>query len=68
METLLRSCAKVCELIELSFGMVSGVSTGIDVLDRGSMCKGKGSFTELFPIRFNGSLLSRNVLDACMKS
>jgi len=33
MGTLLRSCTEVRELIELSFGEVSGVSPGIGVLD-----------------------------------
>jgi len=31
--TLLRSCVEVCIAIELSFGVVSGVGQGIDVLD-----------------------------------
>ena len=49
METLLRSCAKVCELIELSFGMVSGVSTGIDVLDRGRCARGREASRSFSP-------------------
>ena len=31
MGPLLRSCVEVCEPIELSFGVVSGVGPGIDV-------------------------------------
>jgi len=42
---LLHSCAKVRELIELSFEMVSGVGGEMAVLDGGSMCaKESGSF------------------------
>jgi len=33
MGPLLHSCVEVCEPIELSFGVVSGVGPGIDVLD-----------------------------------
>ena len=33
MRNLLHSCAKVCAVIELPFGMVNGVDPGIDVLD-----------------------------------
>jgi len=42
MGTLLRSCAEVRAAIELSFGVVSGVTPGIHVLD-GSTCL-KGCF------------------------
>jgi len=35
MGTLLHSCVEVHEPINLSFGMVSGVGPGIDVLDGG---------------------------------
>jgi len=31
--TLWHSCAKVCEAVELLFGVVSGVAPGIGVLD-----------------------------------
>jgi len=31
----MHSCAEVCEPIELSFGEVSGVGRGMDVLDGG---------------------------------
>ena len=58
MGLLLCSCAEVHEPIELSFGMVSGMGPGIDVLD-GSMClKGNGLFLGFFgicaPTRLNG--------------
>jgi len=33
MENLLRSCVKVCEAIKLTFWVVSGVGSGICVLD-----------------------------------
>jgi len=48
MGTLLRSCAELCEPIELLFGMVSGVTQGIHVLD-GGLCasRGRGSFALL---------------------
>jgi len=35
MRTLLHTCVKVHEAIELSFGVVSGVGSGIGVLDGG---------------------------------
>jgi len=58
MGPLLRSCVVVCELIELSFGVVSGVGTGIDVLDGVHVPEGKGLFLGFFvictPIRLNG--------------
>jgi len=45
-EDLLRSCTKVCELMELSLEVVSGVGRGMGVLE-GSMCpKGKGRFQD----------------------
>ena len=47
MRTLLHSCAKVCEVIELSLGVIIGVGLGIGVLDgaMGSLSrKGKGGF------------------------
>jgi len=46
MGTLLHNCVEMCELIELSFGVVSGVGPGIDVLDGGSR---EGSFWGCFP-------------------
>jgi len=60
MGTLLRSCAEVHTVIELSFGMVSGV--GVDVLDWVHVPQAEGAvygmvsgiFQHLRPIRFNG--------------
>jgi len=49
MSTLRRSCAKVREPIELSFGMVSVVGPGIDVLDGGPRTlRGREVFGEGF--------------------
>jgi len=43
--TLLHSCVKVCEAIKLPFEMVSGVSSGIRVLDGGpDPPRGMGGF------------------------
>jgi len=71
MGTLLHSCVEVSELIKLLFGVVSVVDSGIDVLVGSTCCKG-GGFREVpwsfSPIRFNGTLLSRTVLDSCVKS
>jgi len=48
MGTLLRSCAEVCESVELSFGMVSVVDPGIRVLDDSSHAPtGRGYFGDL---------------------
>jgi len=58
MGTLLCSCAEVHKLIELSFGVVSGVGPGIHVLDGGSCVpKGRGcfgDFSAFAPIDLNG--------------
>ena len=45
---LLHSCAKVHEPIELSFGVVSGVSLGIRVLDEVHMPQGEGEVLGVF--------------------
>jgi len=46
---------EVREPIELSFGVVSGVSGGTGVLDGSTFPKGKGQFREgVTPIGFNG--------------
>jgi len=46
METLLHTCAKVREPIQLLFGVVSGVSLGILVLGGGPGApRGRGSFS-----------------------
>jgi len=54
MRTLLHSCAEVREPIDLSFGVVSAVGSGIGVLDRGRRAAremgrfgGFGSFSPL---------------------
>jgi len=77
MGPLLHRCTEVHEPIKLSFGMVSGVGPGIDVLDGVlvHMPQGEGAvsgvFRHLHPIRLNGkntycSLI--NVFDSCVKS
>jgi len=42
MGTLLHSCAEVREPIELSFGVVSGIGSGIHILDGCARVKRKG--------------------------
>jgi len=55
MGTLLQSCLKVHEVIELPFGVVNGVDPGIGVLDGGPhFPQGRGSFGVLRSIGFNG--------------
>jgi len=51
MGTLLHGCAEVRELIELSFGVVSGISPGIHVIEKRAIL---GIFQHLCPIDFNG--------------
>ena len=72
MGNLLRSCAEVREPIELSFGVVSGVSPGINVLDGGSRApRGKGITRRFAPVCFSGVgayFSHRNVFDSCVKS
>jgi len=66
MGTLLHSCAKVREPILLSFRVIIVVGPIIGVLDGGQYAaRGKGVWEVLgvFPICFNGALLSRNLLD-----
>jgi len=62
MGPLLRCCAEVCEPIELWFGVVSGVSPGIDVQNGGPRAsRGKGSLWDClphWPISFNGIFLT----------
>ena len=53
MGPLLHSCAKDCEPIELSFGMVSGVGPGIDVRNGVHVPQGKGEFWGCLPNGFN---------------
>ena len=59
MGILLRSCEVVCEPIELSFGMVSGLGPSIDVRNGGPRASREGSVSGIFwhlhpPIRLNG--------------
>jgi len=49
MGTLWRTCVKVCEAIELLFGVVSGVSRGMNILDGSSSGKGMGGFGGFLP-------------------
>ena len=53
MGPLLHSCVEVCEPVELSFGMVSGVGPGIDVLDWVHVPRGI-FFGICAPIHLNG--------------
>ena len=46
------SCAEVCEPIELSFGVVSGVSLGIYVLDGVQVLQGEGTVSEVFHLHW----------------
>jgi len=48
MGTLLCICVKVREAIELPFGVVSGVGTGIDVFDGVHMPQGEGEVLAFF--------------------
>jgi len=43
METLWRSCAKACETIYLSYGVLSGVSRGMGILGRVHVPQGEGN-------------------------
>jgi len=49
MGPLLRSCVEVREPIELSFGLVGGVTQGIHVLDGVHVPEGKGGFWGSLP-------------------
>jgi len=68
----LHSCAEVHELIKLSFGVVSGVDPGIDVLDVVHKPQGEGAVAGVvcphWPSGFNGAFSNRNVLDSCVRS
>jgi len=48
MGTLLRSCVVVYEPIKLSFGVVSGVTPGIDVLDEVHVPQWEGAVSGIF--------------------
>jgi len=55
MGNLLRTCVKVRQTIELSFGVMSGVGPGIGVLDGSSRAmEGRESFGVVLPICLNG--------------
>ena len=59
MGTLLRSCAKVCELMELSFEVLSGVSRSMGVLEVVHVPKGKGGWEFFISTGLNlGDMLS----------
>ena len=63
MGTLLRSCAKVCEPIELMFGVVSGVGFGICVLHEVQVPQGKEQFPGIFaPIGLNGVFFAQRCI------
>ena len=51
MGTLLRSCVEEREPIELSFGVVSGVSGRMGISDGGTGAQGKGQFWGFFSPR-----------------
>jgi len=69
---LLCSCVEVHEPTELSFGVVSGVTPGIHVLDEGPRApRGRvyfGVVCSHWSIGFNGVFCNRNVFDSCVKS
>jgi len=66
MGPLLRSCAEVRAAIELSFGVVSGVTQGIHVLDGVHVPQGEqGDFGVVcphWPNGFNGIILTEMYL------
>jgi len=72
MGPLLRSCVEVHEPIELSFGMMSGVSPGIDVQNGGPHGSREwvdfGVVCPHWPNGFNGLIFKRNVFGSCVKS
>jgi len=63
---------EISEPIELSFSVVSGVSPGIDVWNRGPLgSRGRVDFGVVCPhspYGFNGLIFKRNVFDFCVKS
>jgi len=70
MGMLLHSCVEVHEPIKLSFGEVSGLGPGTDVLGGGPVAsRGSGGLVcPHLPNGFNGLFLNKNVFDTCMKS
>jgi len=63
--TLLRSCAKVCEPMELSFEVVSRVGHGTGELDGGPHAPREGVSGILFPHCFGG--MNRHFQAKCTK-
>ena len=72
MGPLLHSCVEVRELIELSFGVVSGVGPGIDVWNGcPRVSRERVDFAVVclhWPNGFSGQIFKRNVFDLCVKS
>ena len=52
--TLWRSCAKLRESFEMSFGVVSGVGSGIGVLDGGPHAPREGEISGVFLVHWFG--------------
>ena len=69
MGTLLHSCAKVCEAIELLFGVVSGVGPSIGVLDGVHIPQKEGEVLGVLGGGFLSIALNvrQNVFDSCEK-
>jgi len=67
--TLLHSCVEVREPIELSFGVMSGVSLCIRVLDGIQVPQREGKFWSFSPPLASMAYFShRNVFDLCVKT
>jgi len=68
---LLHSCAEIHAAIELLFGVMSGVTQGIHVLDRGPCASRRrvdfGVICPHWSNGFNGIYCNRNVFDLCVK-
>jgi len=75
MGNLLCSCVEVHEVIKLPFGVVSGIDSGIGVLDGGAQCTSPRRTGGLMvwgfsSICFNGDfefIHQRNIFDLCEK-
>jgi len=72
MGILLCSCAEVHEPIRVSFGEVSGLGSGIDVLGGGPRAsRGRADFGVVclhWPSGVKGLFLKRNVFNVCEKN
>ena len=70
MGNLLHSCVEMRAAIELSFGVVSGVTPDIHVLDRGRrVSRGKGGFwgsLPHWPSGFNGIYFVTEMYSTCV--